>query len=164
MRVIIAPVITALALVLSGMAHAQPSARTVYGHLGEDAGGAGFLLKGEKQWAIGADFGIEGKQVDRTGDRVKEESGLSFNLLVGIAAVETEHWRVVPFGLIGARRYKVTCPAGQSYLGYQCYADTDPESHWKLNYGGGVMVHFDRIALGVRLTGESKTAIVGLNF
>ena len=33
-----------------------------------------------------------------------------------------------------------------SYLGYQCYADTDPESHWKLNYGGGVMVHFDRLA------------------
>ena len=62
------------------------------------------------------------------------------------------------------RRYKVTCPAGQSYLGYQCYADTDPESHWKLNYGGGVMVHFDRLAFGVRVTGESKTAIVGLNF
>ena len=164
MRVIIAPVITVLALVLSGMAQAQPSARTVYGHLGEDSGGAGFLLKGEKQWAIGADFGIEGKQVDRTGGRVKEESGLSFNLLVGIAAVETEHWRFVPFGLIGARRHEVTCPAGQSYLGYQCYADTDPESHWKLNYGGGVMVHFDRLALGVRLTGESKTAIVGLNF
>ena len=163
MRVIIAPVITALALALSGMAYAQPSARTVYGHLGEDAGGAGFLFKGEKQWAIGVDFGVEGKQVDRTGGRVKEESGLSFNLLVGIAAVETERWRVVPFGLIGARRYKVTCPSGQSYLGYQCYADTDPEGHWKLNYGGGLMVHFDRLALGVRLTGESKTAIIGLN-
>ena len=63
---------------------------------------AGFLLEGEKQWAIGADFGIEGKQADRTGGRVDEESGLSFNLLVGIAAVETEHWRVVPLGLVGA--------------------------------------------------------------
>ena len=161
---IIAHVIMVLAMALSGMAQAQPNAQTVYGHLGKDSGGAGILIKGEKQWVIGADFGIEGKQVDRTGGRVEEESAVSFNLLLGIAAFESARWRLVPFALLGARRYKVTCPAGQSYLGFRCYADTDPEGHWKLNYGGGVMVHLDRFAVGVRLTGESKTAIVGLNF
>ncbi len=160
----VAPVIMALVMVLSSTAHAQPPQRTIYGHLGGGDGGAGVLFKGAKKWMVGADLGIEGEAIDRTGGRVKEESGLSFNLLLGVAAVETERWRVVPFGLIGARRYKSTCPAGQSYLGYQCYADTDEEDHWKLNYGGGLMVHFDRLAIGARMTGESKTAIVGMNF
>ena len=164
MHIIIAPAIMAFAMALSGLVQAQPNARTVYGHLGKDSGGAGILVKGEKQWVIGADFGIEGKEEDRTGGRITEERAFSFNLLLGIAAFENARWRLVPFALIGARRYKVTCPAGQSYLGYRCYADTDSEGHWKLNYGGGLMMHFDRLALGVRLTGESTTAIVGVNF
>ena len=70
----------------------------------------------------------------------------------------------MPFGLIGARAYETNCPYGQSYLGYQCYADADPENEWKLNVGGGVLIGIRRAVAGVRITGESTTVVAGFSF
>lgn len=164
MRLIVACLIMVSAIVASFAAEAQiEKTRTVYAHAGNGAWGAGFLKQGEK-WAFGLDFGIEGESSDQTSGGETTEDGASFNLLVGAKVFENQAVRIVPFGLLGARRYKTTCPAGQSHIGFRCFADTRPETHFKVNYGGGVIVHTNRLAVGVRVTGESTTAILGWNF
>ena len=114
--------------------------------------------------ALGVDFGVEGKREDLTFGGEKTEEGFSFNLLAGINPFKDKNRSVAFFGLLGARSYKTTCPTGQSYLGFQCYADYDPDTHYKVNYGGGLMIYFKRIAIGARITGESQTAILGWNW
>ena len=138
--------------------------KTIYVYGGAKSWGLGFLAQNKQNWAFGIDIGEEGESRDLTGGRDSTEKGVSFNLLVGHQVANIEGTRIVPFGLIGARRYKTTCPSGQSYLGYQCYADYDPETHWKLNLGGGVMVHVRAVAVGVRVTGESASVVLGWNF
>ncbi len=71
---------------------------------------------------------------------------------------QSETFHVVPFGLLRARTYKTTC---SSYLGFRCY---EPQRYWKINYGGGVILNFNRVAVGVRATGESVAGIAGFNF
>lgn len=145
---------------------AQPSAlKTVYAHGGKDAWGGGFVWNRRvSTLAAGVDFGIEGEREDLTHGGESTEEGFSFNLLAGINPFKDKNRSAAFFGLVGFRSYKTTCPTGQSYLGYQCYADYDPENHYKINYGGVVMVYFKRIAVGARITGESQTALLGWNW
>ncbi|MDE0059739.1 MAG: hypothetical protein OXI22_03275 [Defluviicoccus sp.] len=155
------------------MARAQPvsepaaNAKTVYAHVGrgsdEITGGLGILWTGPRL-ALGADFGIEGKQQDQTGGRETIEDAVSINLLAGVSIFRNETLRIVPFALLGMRTYKTTCPTGQSHLGFRCYADYEPERHWKINYGGGVALRIGSMAVGVRATGESVAGMLGYNF
>lgn len=143
--------------------------KIIYAHVGEDkagetAGGVGFLSRGTKSWALGLDFGIEGEAIDQTRWRNAETSGWSLNLLLGYKIVEGDGWEIIPFGLAGIRAHKYTCPAGQSYLGFDCYADTDSETDWKGNFGGGLIMQIGRVSFGVRATGESTTGIIGWRF
>ncbi len=79
-------------------------------------------------------------------------------MLVGLPMFQDETFYVVPFGLLGLQTYATAC---SSYLGFRCY---EPQRHWKINYGGGVILNFDRVAVGVRATGESIAGIAGFNF
>ena len=152
-------------MIMSTFAVAQSNnMKTIYAHAGKDAGGAGFLYTGPRKWAGGFDFGIEGESEDFTGGGYEVENAWSLNLLWGINPFQNMKRSAVFFGLVGARTYKETCPTGQSYLGFQCYADADPDQHYKINYGGGIIVHLNRLAVGVRITGESETIIVGWNW
>ena len=154
-------------------AHSEPLdpstyTTTFYAHVGGSSdgsttGGLGFL-EASRRFALGLDFGIEGKREDQTYGSESIGNSYSLNLLVGLPMFQSETFYVVPFGLLGARTYKTTCPSGDSYLGYRCYADYAPRQHWKINYGGGAILNFNRIAVGIRSTGESVAGVAGFNF
>ena len=109
-------------------------------------------------------MGLKGTGEDLTSGGERTEEGFSFNLLAGINPFKDKDRSASFFGLLGSRSYKTTCPSGQSFLGYQCYADYEAENHYKVNYGGGIMIYFKRLAIGARITGESQTAILGWNW
>ncbi|WP_415392214.1 hypothetical protein [Paracoccus sp. SJTW-4] len=60
------------------------------------------------------------------------------------------------------REAAADCP--DSYLGFQCYADTDPDTDYKGNFGGVLTVSVDRLTLGLRATGESTQMVAGFRF
>lgn len=125
------------------------------------------MLRRRGIWALGFDLGLEGEREDLTGGRRTIETSGSGNILFGISpkwSVISPKWSVTLFGLLGARSHRTTCPSGQSYVGFRCYADTEPEEDYRVNYGGGIMMHRERITFGVRVTGQSQTAILGWNF
>lgn len=161
-------VILFCATILSTNAKAQAGmdrSTVAYAFIGKDkAKGIGVLHQGAKQWSLGLDVAIEGKRDDFTGGGYSEEDSWSVNAVIGFSVHDSDNWKIMPFGLIGARAYETSCPYGQSYLGYQCYADADPENEWKLNAGGGALIIFRKAAVGVRITGESTTAVVGFRF
>ncbi len=147
-----------------------PYTTTFYAHVGGSSdgsttGGLGFLevLGKSQRFALGLDFGIEGKREDQTYGSESIGNSYSFNMLIGLPVFYSEMFRIVPFGLLGARTYKTTCPTGGSYLGYRCYADYTPQQHWKINYGGGAILNFNRVAVGVRASGESLAGIAGFS-
>ena len=141
---------------------------TVYAHVGRGAdngitGGLGFLQV-RSRFALGLDFGIEGKQEDQTFGDKSIKNARSFNMLLGLPVFRNETFQIVSFTLLGVRTYKTTCPSGESYLGFQCYADYEPEQHWTVSYGGGVVLDVDPMVVGVRVTGQSVAGIAGVNF
>lgn len=142
----------------------QTDLNTIYAHAWTDAGGGGFIHQSKSIWVAGIDFGIEGEREDYTyGDRTTEK-GWSANIIGGINPFPNKEYSAAFFGLLGARSVETTCPTGDSYLGFQCYADFEPEDDFEVNYGGGAIINIKRAALGFRITGESKTAILGFNF
>ena len=56
----------------------------------------------------------------------------------------------------------MTCP--KSYLGYQCYADRDPDKEYTVNYGVMATYSYKRAVFGVRATGESVQLLIGTRF
>ena len=48
----------------SAYAQSNNGARVMYLHLGNGAGGLGFLYQGEKEWAVGLDVSMEGERDD----------------------------------------------------------------------------------------------------
>lgn len=55
--------------------------------------------------------------------------------------------------LVGIRDSSESCP--ESYFGFQCYADDDPDTDFKGNFGAEVTWSFDRFTVCLRGTGES---------
>lgn len=64
--------------------------------------------------------------------------------------------------ILGARETFADCP--DSFLGFQCYADSDSETEYDVNYGAMVMTTFDTFAIGLRATSESTQVTLGLQF
>ena len=149
------------------IAESHANVRTIYGHVGsgsdETTGGIGYLWTSQ-DYALGFDLSFEGKQEDRTGGRTTIEDSFSLNVLIGAPLFNSEAYHLVPFALIGMRNYKTTCPTGQSYLGFRCYADYAPETHWRVNYGAGMVMRLDRLSIGIRATKESVSGMLGYNF
>ncbi|MTE00945.1 hypothetical protein GIY56_11630 [Paracoccus sp. YIM 132242] len=112
---------------------------------------------------LGGDLGQEGTMLDSTwGQDQAVEQATSYNLLAGANVVDNGRFRTDVALLLGVREDTKDCP--RSYLGFQCYADSDPETDYKGNFGAVLTVSFDRLTLGVRATGESTQVLAGLRF
>ena len=124
---------------------------TVYAGGGSDALVIGLLFDAASV-AWGFDVAQEGLMTDRTGgsadvryDYVPNdtEKAASFNAVVALPLSLGQSAGEVMLGaLLGARTTRRECPAGQSYLGYDCYADEDPDVSYKVN--GGVLGAYRR--------------------
>ena len=90
------------------------------------------------------------------------KQGMSFNLLLGTNLAKTELSRFDVAVLLGARQKTTDCPS--SYLGYQCYADAEPDMKYGFNYGAVLTWSFKSVMVGIRATGESTQALIGMRF
>lgn len=116
---------------------------------------------GKAVW--GFDIAREGTLLDSTYGRDRSvSSATSFNLLFGRNVVETDALRFDGALLLGIRQSSKECHS--SFLGFQCYADRDPETDYKANFGAVTTVSFRRMVLGARATGESAQILAGFRF
>ncbi|WP_052701063.1 hypothetical protein [Loktanella sp. S4079] len=111
---------------------------------------------------FGFDLGIEGTMLDSTYGGNNLEQAMSANVLVGTNVYRDRNIRGDVAVLAGLREKVADCP--DSSVGYQCYADIDPEYDFHFNYGAVVTVSFDAIALGVRVTEKSSQVLIGAQF
>ena len=149
----------------------------VYAGLGTgDAATA--TTSGATPWVVGATLGIgegtfvgldvagEGTKLDSTGGRNEEPvQSVSFNAVLGTSLVNGAAGQppLVEAGLlIGIRETAVSCPP--SNIGFDCYADLDPETSSTINAGALLMMNFNNATLGFRATGESQQIIFGIQF
>lgn len=89
-------------------------------------------------------------------------SAMSFNLIYGANVTKDDKSRLDIGALIGVRESFSSCP--DSNLGYQCYADQPPTTEYKVNYGVVVTYAYQSTVFGLRATGESVQALVGVKF
>ena len=111
----------------------------------------------------GADISGEGTMLDSTwGQRSAVNQAMSYNFLIGRNLTKSESSRFDAALLLGMRQSFSSCPS--SYLGYQCYADSAPDTKYAFNYGAVVTWTYKSLMLGVRATGESAQALLGFRF
>lgn len=150
-----------------------PADILVYGATGESelayaAAGTTYALGGlimnDTGLFFGADLGFEGVEVDTTGGQAPETSqSLSLNGIIGRSFGDGENSPRFSAGiLLGVYDTAVSCPA--SNLGYDCYANREPETESDLNVGAVGLIDFGGIAVGVRATGLSQQVMVGFSF
>ncbi|MFQ1699254.1 hypothetical protein ACJ5NV_01530 [Loktanella agnita] len=111
---------------------------------------------------FGFDIAGEGEMLDSTYGSNGIRQAFSFNVLFGGNLMDDGNTRIGASLLLGMRETFADCP--DSYLGYQCYADREPDTDYDLNYGGLLSVSFDNLTIGVRATEVSTQAVVGLSF
>jgi hypothetical protein len=124
----------------------------------------GFMhqLSGRKL-ILGGDISREGTVLDSTWGRDDAaKQATSFNLLVGASVIDQGKFKTDAALLVGIREDTKDC--ADSYLGYQCYADSEPETDYKGNVGVVLNFSFDRMTVGVRATGESTQILAGVRF
>jgi len=124
----------------------------------------GYLnLSNSRDAVWGFDISGEGTKLDSTwGQNNAVKQANSFNLIAGKNLGKTENSRTDLAAIVGFRHKTASCPS--SYLGYQCYADTDPKTSYAFNYGMALTWSYKNLMLGVRATGESKQALIGIRF
>ncbi|SMY08808.1 hypothetical protein LOM8899_02966 [Flavimaricola marinus] len=123
----------------------------------------GLVMSPASGLVLGADIAGEGEMFDSTGGGNRIRQALSYNLLIGGNVYDDQSIRADAMLLLGARESVSDCP--DSYLGFQCYADTDPDTQYDFNYGAMFAVTFGEAAsLGVRMTGESAQLTLGFMF
>lgn len=167
---------TLLLLLFSGLTQAQDvqNARIFYGGVGsnseEFAPSAAWSIGGiffTETYLWGADLAGEGYSLDSTyGQNEATESALSLNLLWGKQI--SRNFSLL--GLIGVRDETSECQQ-QSFLGFQCYADEDPEVSYTVNYGvhaiytvSSYQLFRKEFSLGLRVTGESTQLTLGFTY
>jgi hypothetical protein len=119
----------------------------------------GFIgTSGNNNW--GLDLSGEGYSLDSTYNQDEAiTSALSVNALWGKPVSEN----LIVMGLLGFRDDSQECSA-QSYIGYQCYADAEPDASYAINYGIHMIYTFESYSLGFRATGESQQFTLGFNY
>lgn len=119
-------------------------------------------LQGRKL-ILGFDIAREGTMLDSTwGHDQALRQATSYNLLVGGNIVDNGRFRTDLALVLGARESFADC--ADSYLGFQCYADAEPETEYKGNFGALLTVSYDRLTVGLRATGESTQILGGFRF
>ena len=157
-----------VAFLFPGITLAQQ--HTVYGHGSGQSWGAAYTYNIPNDsllvLSIGIDAAQEGRQEDYTQRREgKSIRGNSINAIFGPKIQLNDRLAFSPLLLVGMRSSQRSCDSGQSYLGYDCYADEDPSYRFdKANYGGVLVFHIRDMALGFRYTVASKSAVVGYTF
>jgi len=111
----------------------------------------------------GIDIAGEGTKLDSTSGRNNSiTQGTSYNLLLGVNLTRGSNWSTDFAVLFGVRESAEEC--NDSYLGYECYADEDPDTDYKFNYGATLNFTYQRVFLGVRATEESTQMMIGMKF
>ena len=149
----------------------------IYGGLGE-----GDLetdtKNGDMPWAIGGlayaptgtfygfDIGGEGTSIDSTyrNTEVPVQAN-SFNAILGrsLGGASADGGVSLDVGiLLGFRETAADCP--DSFVGFRCYADRDPDYDHTLNRGAILLVRFDEAVIGLRSTSASQQIVFGLSF
>ena len=133
-----------------------------------EAGGApwspGFITPrfGSSDITSGLDFSREGTRLDSTRGSEKLTKADSYNALPGVRLKFNPAWRANVAFLPGVREVLTDCP--DSYLGYRCYADDDPDVETVFNSGISVMSGWESFAIGIRATDVSTQALLGTIF
>ena len=162
--------LSVLFLAASSQAHADVGENVLFAGSGsgKEAGSKAYSLgylrvsnSTDRVWGI--DVGGEGFMEDSTwGNYKASKQATSFNVLFGKNLQSGESYRIDGTLIAGIREKSSSCP--KSYLGYQCYANSTPDTKYSLNYGALLAVSFKSLTIGVRATGESKQAFVGIRF
>ena len=143
-----------------GMGNSQASTTTKNG---EAPWSLGYLGLKDQGTSIGVELSGEGTVLDSTyrqNQAAKQAS--SFNLLLGRNMSKSDSLRVDGAILFGFREKTKDCP--DSYLGYACYANADPDTDYDFNYGAMLMFSVNKLALGLRVSGESSQMLLGFKF
>jgi hypothetical protein len=148
--------ITAIALATTATLAVADS--TTYVGVGDDSWSLGYI--GENNF--GLDIASEGTMTDWTTGRYgQESSGLSVNLLYGDTSTSENGLGFFYGGLLGLQQTSRYCPSGTSYIGYDCYADTESAGEWGVNYGAVAGFSYKGVTVGARATVGSTQTIIG---
>jgi hypothetical protein len=163
--------IAALSIFVASQASAQDN--IIYGGFGSKSDNVlddnstpfavGLLRLSEtSNMVFGIDIAGEGTKLDSTWGGNNLDQALSVNLLIGGNMFKQPKMRIDGAVILGFRETFSDCP--DSFIGYQCYADTPPETEYGLNYGALVTMSLEQFTIGVRATGESTQVIAGIRF
>lgn len=123
----------------------------------------GYISQAAENTILGFDIAQEGTMLDSTwGQNSAVSPALSVNLIYGYKISDNGTSRLDIGALIGMRQTFSDCP--DSYIGYQCYADSAPQTDFTVNYGVVLTYSHNKIMLGLRATGESVQALIGTRF
>ncbi len=112
---------------------------------------------------FGVDIGQEGTLLDSTwGQTNAVNQATSYNFLIGKKLGASGNSRFDGTLILGIREKTSKCPA--SYIGYQCYANSQPDTTYGFNYGATLFWTYQKATFGLRVTGESTQAIIGIKF
>jgi hypothetical protein len=152
-------------------AHASPEGENImylgigksksnqYAKTNDTAGTIGFVkIRDRDDSFYGGEISAEGTSYHNG----SPETSASINLIFGRNFTRTSSGRLDGAFLIGGRRKSTSCPS--SYIGYRCYADSDPDASYAINYGALLTWTQKSILIGARITGESNQIILGFKF
>lgn len=127
---------------------------------------------GDNPWSLGfisntSGFGFdiagEGTVLDSTYNQNRApKRAMSYNLIVSSGLTEGGLIDIDAGFLVGFRQATKDC--ADSYLGYACYADAEPDIDYEFNYGAIMLLGFDTFVVGARVTAESSQLTLGLKF
>jgi len=113
---------------------------------------------------FGFDISREGTMLDSTyGGYDALSQALSYNFLFGSDISKNKDGKTSIGLILGFIETEADCP--DSYLGYQCYADTDPE--YEHEFSGGGFLNYsvnEKLNLGLRATSHSTQVTIGFKF
>ena len=112
----------------------------------------------------GFDISGEGTMLDSTyGGNDDLSQGFSFNFLYGFDISQNKDGKLSAGAVLGFIETEADCP--DSYLGYQCYADTKPDYEYSFNGGGFLNYSLNEsVNLGLRATSNSTQLTFGFKF
>ena len=111
----------------------------------------------------GFDIAGEGTSLDSTYRRDKEPvQAFSYNLIIARNISKSDNKRFDGGLLLGFRQGAKDCP--DSFIGYACYADTNPQIDYNVNYGAVLMYSFEKVSFGLRVTDASVQFLIGRKF
>lgn len=115
-------------------------------------------LKAANQTFLGLDVSGEGVMLHNN----VPEQAFSVNLIVGRNLFSWDDFRIDLSVLGGVRTKSSKCPS--SYIGNSCYANAEPSYEYGFNYGAAIFWSHKKFMLGLRATGVSTQALLGLKF